>query len=93
MGLNKIAPFVCKAGWLNAVKNAGYLNAGHENPTSFGRRGILAPDGEAVAAANKIGAVYVDTSGTACKVPDAITYIDKVKARGSLGKKKKTVKC
>lgn len=48
---------------------------------------------EAIAAANKIGPVYVDTSGTACKVPDAITYIDKVKARGSLGKKKKTVKC
>jgi len=48
---------------------------------------------EAVAAANKIGAVYVDTSGTACKVPDAVTYIDKVKARGTLGKKKKTVKC
>ena len=48
---------------------------------------------EAVAAANKIGAVYVDTSGTACKVPDAITYIDKVKARGAQGKKKKTVKC
>ncbi len=48
---------------------------------------------EAIAAANKIGTVYVDTSGTACKVPDAITYIGKVKHRGSLGKKKKTVKC
>ncbi|MEO7046732.1 MAG: DNA alkylation repair protein [Ferruginibacter sp.] len=48
---------------------------------------------EAIAAANKIGPVYVDTSGTACRIPDAITYIDKVKARGSLGKKKKTVKC
>jgi len=54
---------------------------------------ILPLTDEAVAAANKIGAVYVDTSGTACKVPDAVTYIDKVKARGTQGKKKKTVKC
>lgn len=54
---------------------------------------ILPLADEAVAAANKIGAVYVDTSGTACKVPDAVTYIDKVKARGTQGKKKKTVKC
>ena len=54
---------------------------------------ILPLADEAVAAANKIGPVYVDTSGTACKVPDAIEYINKVRARGSLGKKKKTVKC
>ena len=48
---------------------------------------------EAMAAAGQIGEVYVDTNGTSCKVPDAITYINKVKDRGSLGKKKKTVKC
>jgi hypothetical protein len=48
---------------------------------------------EAKAAADKIGAVYVNTEGTACKVPDAIEYINKTIARGSLGKKKKTVKC
>ncbi|WP_394772236.1 DNA alkylation repair protein [Mucilaginibacter sp.] len=54
---------------------------------------ILPLADEAVAAATKIGAVYVDTTGTACKVPDATTYIDKVKARGAQGKKKKTVKC
>jgi hypothetical protein len=48
---------------------------------------------EAIAAANTIGPVYVDTNGTACKVPDAVTYINKVKERGALGKKKKTVKC
>jgi hypothetical protein len=47
----------------------------------------------AIAAAGKIGEVYVDTNGTSCKVPDAITYINKVKDRGSIGKKKKTVKC
>jgi hypothetical protein len=48
---------------------------------------------EAIAAAGEIGAVYVDTSGTSCKVPGAIEYIEKAKARGALGKKKKTVKC
>ena len=48
---------------------------------------------EAIAAATKIGEVYVDMNGTACKTPDAIEYINKIKARGKLGKKKKTVKC
>lgn len=48
---------------------------------------------DAIAAAKAIGVVTVDQNGTACKVPDAITYIMKVKDRGSLGKKKKTVKC
>ncbi|MDP9047317.1 MAG: DNA alkylation repair protein, partial [Bacteroidota bacterium] len=49
--------------------------------------------GEATAAAAKIGPVYVDTTGTACKIPDAAEYINKAEARGRLGKKKKTVKC
>ena len=48
---------------------------------------------EAIATAKKIGVVMVDMNGTACKVPDAITYIGKAVARGSLKKKKKTVKC
>jgi hypothetical protein len=48
---------------------------------------------EAMAAADKIGAVHVDTNGTSCKVPEAIEYINKAKARGAIGKKKKTVKC
>src|SRR5260221_9170799 len=48
---------------------------------------------EAMAAATNIGVVYVDMNGTSCKVPDAIEYINKVKERGTLGKKKKTVKC
>ena len=48
---------------------------------------------EAIATANQIGAVTVDMNGTACKTPDAVEYIMKIKARGSLGKKKKTVKC
>ena len=48
---------------------------------------------DAIATAKKTGGVTVETSGTACKVPDAIEYIGKIEARGSLGKKKKMVKC
>lgn len=47
----------------------------------------------AIAAAKKMGVVYVDMGDTSCKVPDADAYIEKVKRRGSIGKKRKTVKC
>lgn len=49
--------------------------------------------GEAIATANRIGQIIVDMNGTACKVPDAIVYINKVKDKGLIGKKKKEVKC
>lgn len=49
--------------------------------------------GEAIAASKEIGVLTIDMNGTACKVPDAAEYIIKIKNRGSLGKKKKTVKC
>lgn len=39
------------------------------------------------------GKIFVDMGGTSCKVPYAPEYIDKAIARGSLNKKKKTVKC
>lgn len=48
---------------------------------------------DAIDIAKKIGDVYVDMEGTACKVPSATDYIKKMEARGSIGKKKKTVKC
>jgi len=48
---------------------------------------------DAIDIAKKIGDVYVDMEGTACKVPSAADYIKKIEARGSIGKKKKTVKC
>ena len=41
----------------------------------------------------KIGPVYVDMGDTSCKVPSAVEYIEKINARGAIGKKKKTVKC
>lgn len=44
-------------------------------------------------ACTKIGTVSVDMGPTACKVPNPIEMIDKVRKRGSLGKKRKMVKC
>ena len=54
---------------------------------------ITALTGEAIAAANRIGPVTVNMEGTACKVPSAVEYINKIEKRGALGKKKKMVKC
>ena len=47
----------------------------------------------AIDAAKKIGKVTVDMGDTACKVPDAAEYIEHVKARGTIGKKRKSAKC
>lgn len=47
----------------------------------------------AVDAASKIGVVTVDMGGTACKVPSAVDYIEKMKARGTLGKRRKSARC
>jgi hypothetical protein len=54
---------------------------------------VKALTNDAVSAAKDIGEVFVDVGDTACKVPDAATHIMKVKAKGALGKKRKTVKC
>jgi DNA alkylation repair enzyme len=48
---------------------------------------------EATAAAKKIGPVTVDVGGTECKVPVATEFIKRAQEKGSLKKKKKTVKC
>jgi len=47
----------------------------------------------AIETAEKIGRVSVDMGDTSCKVPYAPDYIAKIKQRGSIGKKRKTVKC
>ncbi len=47
----------------------------------------------AIETANTIGKVDVDLGPTACMVPDAVEYIRKVQERGTIGKKRKTVKC
>jgi len=44
-------------------------------------------------AAKKIGVVSVDMGDTACKVPLATAYIEKVEKMGRVGKKRKTIKC
>jgi len=49
--------------------------------------------GEAMAVAHRIGKVHVDVGQTACKVPMAAAYIDKVELAGKLGFKKKTCIC
>jgi 3-methyladenine DNA glycosylase AlkD len=48
---------------------------------------------EALRVAERVGRVAVDVGGTACKVPAAAAYIEKVRQRGAVGKKRKTVKC
>lgn len=48
---------------------------------------------DAIATAIKVDAVTVDMNGTACKVPDAKEYIQKVEGKGLIGKKKKILKC
>ncbi len=49
--------------------------------------------GQALEAADKIGLVKVNMGETACKVPGAREYIEKVETAGKVGKKRKTVKC
>lgn len=49
--------------------------------------------GRALQAAARIGKIEVDVGNTACKIPDAQTYIKKVQERGAIGKKRKTAKC
>jgi len=43
--------------------------------------------------AAEIGNVSVDMGDTACKVPLATAYIEKVEAMGKLGQKRKTIRC
>ena len=48
---------------------------------------------EAKAVAKQIGAVKVDMGATACKVPLAAAYIEKIEKMGRVGKKRKTMRC
>jgi 3-methyladenine DNA glycosylase AlkD len=43
--------------------------------------------------ARKTGKVNVDVGDTACKIPSAVEYIEKVESRNSVGKKKKSARC
>jgi 3-methyladenine DNA glycosylase AlkD len=48
---------------------------------------------KAQATANKITHITVDMNGTACKLPAASEYIQKIIDKGSVGKKKKMARC
>ena len=48
---------------------------------------------QAKAIARRIGAVSVHMGDTACKVPLATAYIEKIEAAGRVGKKRKTMRC
>jgi len=48
---------------------------------------------EAIAIGKKIGAVEVNMGDTACKVPSSPEYIQKMKDKGYIGKKRKTIRC
>jgi 3-methyladenine DNA glycosylase AlkD len=57
--------------------------------------GLYVPElsAKAIATANAIGAVTVNVGNTACKVPFATEYIEKVQASGRTIKKKKVARC
>jgi len=48
---------------------------------------------QAKATARRVGAVSVDVGDTACKVPLATAYIEKIEAAGRVGQKRKTIRC
>jgi hypothetical protein len=48
---------------------------------------------QAKAIAKQIGTVNVDVGETACTVPVATAYIEKMIVAGKWGKKKKTIRC
>ena len=72
-----------------------------QNRVRYTMNGFVIAVGGAVASLSQkasqvgeaVGKVSVDMGGTACKVPLATTYIQKVIDRGSLGKKRKTARC
>jgi 3-methyladenine DNA glycosylase AlkD len=56
--------------------------------------GYVAPlTDAALRTADAVGCVQVDMGGTACRVPSAREYIEKMQARGVIGKKRKSAKC
>jgi hypothetical protein len=48
---------------------------------------------QAKAVARQIGTVKIDVGETACKIPLAIEYIEKIESMGRTGKKRKTLRC
>jgi len=72
-----------------------------QNRTSYAMNGFVIAVGsyvaglteKALAIGTKIGRVSVDMNGTACKVPLAKDYIQKIIDKDRVGKKRKTARC
>jgi len=54
---------------------------------------VIALHEQAKQTAQIIGKVTADMGDTACKIPDALTYIGKVESKNGIGKKKKSARC
>ena len=54
---------------------------------------VTALHDEAIRVAETIGKVHVNMGKTACKVPPAVPYINKIKERNKIGVKRKTCIC
>ncbi len=72
-----------------------------QNRTKYTMNGFVIAAGSFVidlhnrakAIAQQIGKVHVEMGGTACQVPDATSYLQKMMIAEKIGKKKKTVVC
>jgi hypothetical protein len=47
----------------------------------------------ALQSARRMGPVSVDMDGTACKLPDPAAKIEKARKAGTVGRKRKMIKC
>jgi hypothetical protein len=54
---------------------------------------VLPLSSQARQVARSIGKVTVDMGDTACNVPSAMAYIEKIEAAGKAGRKRKTIRC
>ncbi len=72
-----------------------------QNRVRYTMNGFVIAAGSSVAALTELaieigaenGKVHVEMGGTACKVPFAVDYIEKVKGAGRIGKKRKMARC
>lgn len=85
-------------GYLNKIEKEIHTSA---NRTKYTMNGLVISLGAAEPdyfdtcqeLARRIGKVEVFMGKTSCKVPEAVSYLDKIKSMGRIGKKKKTMKC
>jgi len=54
---------------------------------------VVSLSGKAIDTAQKMGEIHVSMGETACEVPAAVGYIEKIREKGRLGHKKKMARC